>query len=128
MDLIRIIGVALLTTFAVMLLKNTRPEMAAIVGLGGGLVIILMFAQGLSTIFDNVLQITTRTGISNDVFVALLRIVGIGYLTEFAAGICNDAGNNSMAQKVTLAGKITILILAIPIINSLIEVVLGVIG
>ena len=128
MDIVRVIGIALLTTFAALILKQNRPELAAIVSLTGGLVILLMFTQGLSSVINNLTQIVQRTGIRSDVFVALLRIIGIGYLTEFAAGICQDADNNSMAQKVTLAGKVLILILAIPIINNLIEVVLGVVG
>jgi len=128
LDIVRVIGIALLTTFAALILKQNRPELAAIVSLTGGLVILLMFTQGLSSVINNLTQIVQRTGIRSDVFVALLRIIGIGYLTEFAAGICQDADNNSMAQKVTLAGKVLILILAIPIINNLIEVVLGVVG
>jgi len=127
MDLIRIIGVALLTTFAAIVLKGNRPELATIVTLTGGLVILLLFTQGLGQIVGNLNNIVVQTGISNDVFIALLRIVGIGYLTEFASGICQDAGNQSMAQKVILAGKVLILVLAIPIINNLIEVILGVI-
>ena len=128
MDIVRVIGIALLTTFAVLMLRQTRPELAAIISLSGGLIILLMFTQGLASIVGSLNQIVYRTGIRSDVFVALLRIIGIGYLTEFASGICQDADNNSLAQKVTLAGKVLILILAIPIINNLIEVVLGLIN
>ena len=128
MDIVRVIGIALLTTFAVLILKQNRPELAAIVSLSGGLIILLMFTQGLAGVITSLTQIVDRTGISSDIFTMLLRIIGIGYLTEFASGICDDAGNSNMAQKVTLAGKVLILIIAIPIINNLIEVVLGVIG
>lgn len=127
MDIIRVIGIALLTTFAAIILKQQRPELSLIVTLSGGLIILLMFTQGLSSIVESLNAIVYRTGIRSDIFVALLRIIGIGYLTEFASGVCQDADNPSMAQKVTLAGKVLILILAIPIINNLIEVVLGVI-
>ena len=125
MDLIRVIGIALLTTFAVLLLKPTKPEIAAIVSVAGGLLVLLMFVDALTEIIFNLTAIVNRTGIQSDVFSAILRIIGIGYITEFAAGICSDAGNNSMAQKVLLAGKVIILVLALPIINSLIELVAG---
>ena len=87
---------------------------------------ILMFVESLSQVLDGFSSIVRRTGIKSEVFSALLKIIGIGYLTEFAAGICADAGNNSMAQKVTLAGKVVILVLALPIINNLIEIIIGI--
>ena len=127
MDILKIIGVAILTVFAVLVLKPTRPEIAVLVGVVGGAVILFMFVDGLSLVVANIMAIVNRTGISTAVFTTLLKIIGIGYLTEFAATVCNDAGNQSMAQKVLLAGKVVILVLALPIINNLIEIVVGLI-
>jgi stage III sporulation protein AD len=125
MDFVKIIGVAILTTFAVLVLKPTRPDIAAVVSVAGGLIVLLMFVDSLSIVIQNITAIVNRTGIKSGVFSALLKIIGIGYLTEFAAGICVDAGNQSMAQKVLLGGKVIILVLALPIVNNLIEIVAG---
>ena len=125
MDILKVIGIALLTTFAVLVLKPTRPEIAAIVSIAGGIIVLLIFADALMGVITNMTSIVNRTGIKTEVFSAILKIIGIGYLTEFAAGICTDAGNNSMAQKVILAGKVIILVLALPIINHLVELVAG---
>jgi len=124
-DIAKIIGIALLTTFAVLILKPTRPEIAALVSVAGGIVILLMFVNALGGVISGITAIVHRTGIKSDVFAALLKIIGIGYLTEFAAGICHDAGNQSMSQKVLLAGKVIILVLALPIVNNLIEIIVG---
>ncbi|MCL2587268.1 MAG: stage III sporulation AC/AD family protein [Firmicutes bacterium] len=123
MDLLRVIGVAMATVAAVLLLRPHKPEIAALVGLFGGLMVVLMFVESLQFIIDNMANLVQRTGVRADMFSALLRIIGIGYLTEFAASVCDEAGNNSMAKKVTLAGKVLILILALPIVNNLIEIV-----
>jgi stage III sporulation protein AD len=79
----------------------------------------------LTGVLVSISALVSRTGIRSDIFAALLKIIGIGYLTEFAAGICSDAGNNSMAEKVLLAGKVIILALALPIVGNLIEIVSG---
>ena len=55
----------------------------------------------------------------------LLKIVGVGYLTEFGAGILMDFGSNSIADKVTLAGKITIVLLSMPVVESLLQLLGG---
>ena len=126
MDIMRIIGVAVITTFAVLVLRPTRPEIAALVSIAGCLVVLFMFVQSLSGVIVSIQNIVSRTGIRSDVFSALLKIIGIGYITEFSASICKDAGNDSMAQKVLLAGKVIILVLALPIVNNLIDIVVGI--
>ena len=127
MDIVKIIGVAILTTFAVLVLKPTKPEVAAIVSIAGGVLVLLMFIDALGGVISSMTAIVQRTGIKSEVFSALLKIIGIGYLTEFASGICKDAGNESMAQKVILAGKVIILVLSLPIINNLIDIVVGIV-
>lgn len=126
MDLVKVIGIALVTTFAVMVLKPTKPELAAVVSIAGGVIVLLMFVDSLGQVLSGFMAIVNRTGVQSEVFSALLKIIGIGYLTDFAAGICADAGNNSMAQKVTLAGKVIILVLAMPIIDNLIQIIVGI--
>jgi stage III sporulation protein AD len=125
MNLIKIIGVAIITTFAVLILRPTKPEIAALVGTAGGVLVLLMFVDALGGVINNMTKIVNRTGIKTEVFSSLLKIVGIGYLTEFAAGICADAGNSAMGQKVILAGKVLILVVALPIVNNLIEIIAG---
>ena len=56
-----------------------------------------------------------------------MLIVGIGYLTEFGANICQDNGNSSLADKILLAGKVIILCFALPIVNSMLNVIMGLI-
>ena len=41
----------------------------------------------------------------------ILKMVGIGYLVEFSAGILNDFGQNSLADKLVFCGKIVVLVL-----------------
>ena len=45
-------------------------------------------------------------------------MLGIGYLVEFTAGILKDFGQNSLADKLVFCGKVVILALAIPVLES----------
>ena len=79
----------------------------------------------LSPSLQNTLQalsaIAVASGIENGLLKVLLKIVGVGYLTEFSAGVLNDFGAGSVADKVVLGGKLTVLLLSIPIIESLLS-------
>ena len=55
----------------------------------------------------------------------LLKIIGVGYITEFASGILNDLGGGTISDKVVLGGKIAIVILSLPIIQDLLLLIKG---
>lgn len=126
MEITKIIAVGIATTVAVVLLRQLKPELAVVVGLVGTALIFVMIVSGLTTIISSINGIVARTGLATQLFSSILKIVGIGYLCEIAANICKDAGSSSVADMIILGGKITIMVLAIPIIEGLVEVVLGV--
>ena len=57
-------------------------------------------------------------------FVSVLKIVGVGYITEFANSICVDSGNSSIGDKILIAGKIIILTLSLPILTNLLNIII----
>ena len=119
-----VIGMA--SALGVLLLRQVKPELAVIVGLVGTILIFMMVVSGLMQIVGNINGIVAQTGLANQLFASILKIVGIGYLCEIASNICQESGAKSVADMVILGGKIIIMVLAIPIIQALVDVVLGV--
>lgn len=126
MDLTKLIVIAVASALGVLLLRQVKPELAVVVGLVGTILIFLMVVNGLTQIISSINGIVTRTGLATELFSSILKIVGIGYLCEIAASICQEAGAKAVADMVILGGKVIIMVLAIPIIQSLVDVVLGV--
>lgn len=124
MELFKIIGVGLITCFLVVVIKQLKPEMAIFVGIAGGLIIIAMIASSLFSILQVFSNIAQKSGLSSNLYSCLLKIIGIGYITEFASNICADSGANSVADKMLLAGKILILSVALPVVTSILEIII----
>lgn len=125
MEIMKIIGVAFITTIAAVLLKSTKPELSFAVTVTGVIVILLFIVDALENTLTVFTAIAEITGVENGLLKILLKIVGVGYITEFGAGILNDFGSNAVADKVALGGKITIVLLSLPIIESLLKLVQG---
>lgn len=124
-EIMKIIGVAFVTTIASVLLKSTKPELSFAVTVTGVIVILLFIVDALQetlTIFSTIAKVT---GVENGLLKILLKIVGVGYLTEFGAGILNDFGSNAVADKVVLGGKIAIVVLSLPILEGLLQMIGG---
>ena len=125
MEIMRIIGVGFVTAITAILLKPNKPELSFAVTVTGVIVILLFLVDALRNTLGVFATISQMTGIENGLLKILLKIVGVGYITEFGAGILNDFGSNAVADKVTLAGKITIVMLSLPVIESLLTLIQG---
>lgn len=125
MEIFRIIGVAFVTAVAAIVLKCSKPELSFAVTVTGVIIILIFVADMLQNTVNIISSIAGMTGIENGLIKILLKIVGIGYLTEFSAGLLNDFGSNAVADKVTLAGKLTILVLSLPVIESVLGLIRG---
>ena len=124
MDIVKIIAIAILTCIASLILKQVKPEFSMLINLIGGVIILLMVITYCESIFSVFNDLINKSGIDQGLFSVILKIIGIGYLVEFSAGICNDCGCSSIGDKVLLAGKVIILFLALPIINSIINIIM----
>lgn len=127
MEIVKIILIGIVTCIASVLLKQFKPELAILVSIAGGMVILIMVVNFLSSIVSNFTQIATKTSINMQLFNSVIKIVGIGYITEFGANICHDTGNSSIADKILLGGKVIILCFALPIINAMLTTIMGLI-
>ena len=125
MDIVRIVGVGLITCVAVLLVRQVKPDVAALIGLAGGIIIVFMIIDSVSSIFDGIRSVIEKTGVSSSLFSLVLKIVGVGYLTEFAGNICSDCGQSGLADKILLGGKVIILAMSMPIITNIIEIIVG---
>ena len=125
MDILKIIGVAFIVAICSIIVKTTKPELSFAINTIGAVVILLQIFNNLPQISSFFNQIALLSGIENGMIKLLLKIVAIGYITEFSFDLLVDFGNVSIADKVVLAGKITIIVLALPIFESLLKLVQG---
>lgn len=118
------LGIALIGVLAVVALKQVKPELALFAGLATGIIILLLVADGITGILDVFGESDSiSSGGGNSIFKTVVKIVGIGYVTEYGASVCEDYGSASIAKKVQLAGKVSIFIMAVPVITEVIDAV-----
>lgn len=125
MEILKIIGVGFITAIVSLLLKSTKPELSFAVTITGVIVILLFIVEKLQETLTVFTAITQLTGMDNGLLKILLKIVGVGYITEFGVGILNDFGSNAVADKVALGGKIAVVILSLPILENLLLLIRG---
>lgn len=124
MDVFKVVGIGVVACIIIVVVKQLKPELAVTVIVSTSVLILIYILKNFSQIFYVFNQIIEKTGINNDLFMILIKIIGVGYLVEFGASICEDSGNSSIANKVVLGGKIAIFIMSLPIIQNLFNLIL----
>ncbi len=124
MDILQIVCVGIIAVVLSSTIKKQRPELALQLGIATGLLIFIVVIVKLSAVIDFLQTFSKKANIDSTYINILLKIVGIAYIAEFGAEVCKDAGESSIASKIELAGKVTIVILAVPIISSLLDLVI----
>ena len=124
MEVIKIIGIALIALIIIVLLKQYKPEYTIYISLLAGALIILLVMDKLTGIINLLQSLATKTSINSTFLSLLIKITGIAFLSEFAVSICKDSGEASIANKIEIGTKIIIISMSIPIITSLLEIIL----
>ncbi|MCL0081261.1 stage III sporulation protein AD [Peptococcaceae bacterium] len=114
MEIMQIIGIALITTILAGVVKFGNKEIGVLISLAAGLIIFGMMLGHISAIFQVLRDLANQANISMIYLGTILKIVGIAYIADFGAQICRDAGEGALATKVEFAAKILVLVLAVP--------------
>lgn len=124
MEIIKIIGVGLVSLILIIIIKQYKPEFALYISIAAGLIIFFLVMDKLSGIIDLLLNLSNKANINKDFIVILLKITGIAILSEFAICVCRDSGEAAIASKIDFGAKIIMVAISIPIIASLLEMIL----
>ncbi|MGN1384069.1 MAG: stage III sporulation protein AD [Clostridia bacterium] len=124
MDIIKIIGIGLISLIIIIIVKQYRPEFVIYVSIIAGAIILMLIMDKVSSIINLLTALSNKTVINNEFLTLLIKITGIAFLTEFSVSLCKDSGETAIANKIDIGGKVIIISMSIPIIASLLETII----
>lgn len=123
MEIIQIVGLGLLVTVLILVVKEQKPMFAFLLAAFTGILIFIFLIGKIAAVIQVLEDLAQQSGIKMVYLRTILKIIGIAYIAELGAQIVRDAGQESIASKIELSGKILIMVMAIPIITVIIETV-----
>ena len=123
-----IVSIGVLAVVAVIVALTLRPknaEIALMLTVTCAVLILLAVLSQAGQIIGTVNSIVAAAQINTGYIAILLKVVGICLLTEFAVNTCRDAGCQSLAGNVSLAGKLLVTVTALPLYTDILNTVIG---
>ena len=122
-----VVSAAVVAAFLTVVLRRYLPEQALAVGLIGGAVILAVAGISAMPVLDEIRALLSDGGVSGEYVTVLFKALGVSLLTQLAADACRDAGEQGLATKAEFAGKIAMLVLALPLFRKVSDIALSLI-
>jgi stage III sporulation protein AD len=123
MEIIQIVGLGFIVTLLILIIRSQRPEIAVQISITLATVIFLLVLAKIEVVLNLFRDLADKASVSQMYLNTILKIIGIAYITEFGAQVCRDAGEGAIAGKIEFAGKVLVMVLAIPIIALVLETI-----
>lgn len=124
MDIVQIVLIGIISSLLYIILKDIQPSIAFILLVITSIFILFLVIKQIHIIILLLQTLGEKAAINSFYVETILKIIGIAYITELGSNITKDAGLSSVSAKIELAGKIFILLLAIPIITAVVEAII----
>lgn len=123
MEMIQIVGLGFVVTLLILIIKQQRPEIAVQLSLALATIIFFIVLNKINVVLNLFRDMAAKANISSLYLNTILKIIGIAYIAEFGAQVCRDAGEGAAAGKIEFAGKVLVMVMAIPIIALVLDTI-----
>ena len=128
MNILSVVGLGLTGALLGIIIRQYKPEFSIYVSLTVGIIILGALIGLISPVIDTITELTDAVNLNDIYGSVLLKALAICYITQLASDCCSDAGEKAIASKLEMAGKIAIVVISLPLFQSLVNVVTGLIS
>ena len=122
-EVLRLAAIGIVGAVLAVTVQQQKKELALILTVAAGTLLLWEGSRYLQTILTGLKEMAAAAGIGGDHVKLLLKLLAISYVVEFACEVCKDAGQQSLAAKIQLGGKLMMAALALPVFQSLLEMI-----
>lgn len=118
----------LIGVILILLIGKDRKDLGLLISVGISCMVALTALQYLKPVLDFIHRLESVGNLESTGIRILLKVIGIGILSEIAALICSDAGNSSLGKSLQYLSAAVMLWLSLPLFTMLMELLQRILG
>ncbi|MDR0380634.1 MAG: stage III sporulation AC/AD family protein [Oscillospiraceae bacterium] len=119
----KIAAAAVAGALAALAIRKTVPALALTLTLAVSAVILTLTASALTEVMAFLRRMAETADLPPELFLPVIKTVGIALVAKTAADICRDAGQTAVASATETAGVIVALYLTLPLFTKVVDLV-----
>lgn len=118
-EILKIGGFALMAALCAFALKAFHRQAGMAVALAAGMMLFFYGLGNFSILSSALQQLSRQAGLGSDGMQLLIKMLGMAYIGEFSVQACRDAGEEGLALKASLCGKMLLIAQTLPLIGEI---------
>ena len=123
--MIKLAGIIVVSLILIIFIKNTKKEFSLLLSIAVGILVFMSVAQEFYSVVETISSLVENSGEISSYISLMLKILGISLLGQFVIDLCRDNGENALATQTEIAIKIVIISMTLPLIETVIKIVTG---
>lgn len=125
---LRISSLAVVAAVLCLVVRQREKPLALLLSLAACVAVLLLGLRFFSPVFSVVERLRDLSGLNEAVTAPLLKVTGIGLLTQVAGGVCEDAEERALAKAVEIGGSVLSVYAALPLLSAALELLEEMLG
>lgn len=123
--MIKVVGIVLTALIINIVLKNYSKEFTFLLNIVCTIIIFTLISKDLKGIVDRLTSISNEISVLLPYIKIMLKILGISMIAQLLSDLCRDNGENTLANQTELSAKIIILVTALPLFTTIMDIMIG---
>lgn len=123
--MIKVVGIVLTALIINIVLKNYSKEFTFLINIVCTIIIFTLISKDLKGIVDRLTSISNEISVLLPYIKIMLKILGISMIAQLLSNLCRDNGENTLANQTELSAKIIILVTALPLFTTIMDIMIG---
>ena len=128
MNITAIAAFAVVAAVLAVMLRQYKPEYSIVLSVAAGVLLLMFAVSAAAPIVEKINEIMDKSANVSQYGRVLIKGLGICLISQLACDACTDAGEISLASKAKLAGKIAMVLVALPLFDDILDVVVKLLG
>ena len=123
--MIKVVGIVLTALIINIVLKNYSKEFTFLINIVCTIIIFTLISKDLKGIVDRLTSISNEISVLLPYIKIMLKILGISMIAQLLSDLCWDNGENTLANQTELSAKLIILVTALPLFTTIMDIMKG---
>jgi stage III sporulation protein AD len=123
MDIVKIAMLGIAGTMLAIQMKSGKKEFELFISMGACILIFFFIVTKLDVVLDAVMRMQEYVQVDTKYIGILLKMIGITYVAEFSSNLCKDAGYNAISSQIEMFGKLSVLVISMPVLLALMDTI-----
>lgn len=121
MEILKLASIILITIMLINGLPTFSKEISVLIILSSCIVVLLYTVQMIIPAVEYIKKISENIAFEGTDII--LKAIGIGFITQFVSDMASDCSNKALANQMIFAGRVAVLLLAMPVFIRIFEII-----